>query len=115
MARSGSFATQTEAKRFLVSRVIEQAQAEGVPLSDAEVHMLSWSESDPDFEPNVEMAEAPDVEDGIFEPKIAGLIRRAYDRDCDRDSQAKLMYRDARQKLDEGDHYIVVMVEQALG
>ena len=110
-----SFATQTEAKRFLVSRVIEQAQAESVPLSDAEIHMLSWSESDPEFEPNFELAEAPEVAEDPFEAKVAGLLRRAHDRECGRNSQAKLMYREARAKLSEGDHYILVMVGQALG
>ena len=58
--RVTSFRTQTDAKQFLVARVIEQATSEGVHLSDAERHMLSWSESDPDFTPDFDLAEAPD-------------------------------------------------------
>jgi hypothetical protein len=109
------FATQTDAKRFLVGRVIEQATAEGVSLSAAERHMLSWSESDPDFEPDFQLVEAPEVAESVLEPKVAALIRHAYDRDCALDGQASLMYREARTKLNEGDHYISVMIGQALG
>jgi hypothetical protein len=113
--QAARFGTQAEAKRFLISRVIEQAQTDGVSLSEAERHMLGWSESDPDFEPNDLLAEAPEVSETDFEPKIAGLIRRAYDRECRATSEAKLLYQEARDKLSEGDHYISVMVAQALG
>jgi hypothetical protein len=112
--RVTSFRTQTDAKQFLVARVIEQATSEGVHLSDAERHMLSWSESDPDFTPDFDLAEAPEVAEAVFEPKMAALIRHAYDRDCRLNGQAALMYDEALAKLSEGDHYISVIVEQAL-
>ena len=41
--------THSEAKRFLVDKVVAQARVERTPLSDAERQMLSWSESDPDW------------------------------------------------------------------
>ncbi len=37
--------THSEAKRFLVDKVVAQARVERMPLSDAERQMLSWSES----------------------------------------------------------------------
>lgn len=43
------FTSQGQAKRFFVEKVIAQAATEGVPLSDAEKRMLSFSESDPEF------------------------------------------------------------------
>src|SRR5438477_10194345 len=97
-----NFATQTDAKRFLVARVIEQAAAEDVRLSEAERHMLSWSESDPDFTPDFDLVEAPEVSEPVFEPRVAALIRHAYDRDCHLNSRARLMYQEARVKLTEG-------------
>jgi hypothetical protein len=112
-----TFDTQSAAKRFVVAKVVEQAEREGVALSAAERHMLSWSESDPDFVPDGTLAEAQEREipAADFETKVAELIRRAYDRDLATDSDVRSLYRAARNKLNEGDHYILVMMDQALG
>ena len=112
-----TFDTQSAAKRSIVAKVIDQAEWEGVGLSAAERHMLSWSESDPDFVPDPALAEAQESElpEAEFEAKIAGLIRRAYARDLAADGDARSFYRAARDKLNEGDHYILVMMDQALG
>ena len=56
------FGRQWEAKQFFAQRVIAQAEKEGVCLSEAERHMLSWSESDPEFQPNYELASSVDKE-----------------------------------------------------
>ena len=80
-----TFDTQGAAKRFVVAKVIEQAEREQVTLRAAERHMLSWSESDPDFVPDPTLAEAQENEipEAEFKTKVAGLIRRAYDRPAD--------------------------------
>src|SRR6185436_18650528 len=111
-----TFDTQAAAKRFVVAKVIEQAEREGVSLSAAERHMLSWSESDPDFVPDPTLVEAQEKEipEAEFEAKIAGLIQRAYDRDAASDGDVRSIYRAARSKLSEGDHYILVMMDRAL-
>jgi hypothetical protein len=111
------FDTQTAAKRFIVAKVIEQAEREGVSLSAAEQYMLSWSESDPDFVPDPDLAEALEAEipEAAFEKKIGGLLCRAYDRDLATDREARTRYRAARAKLAEGDHYILVMMDLGLG
>jgi hypothetical protein len=57
-----TFDTQAAAKRFVAAKVVEQAEREGVALSAAERHMLSWSESDPDFVPDATLAEAQERE-----------------------------------------------------
>jgi hypothetical protein len=111
-----TFETQTAAKRFVVARVTEQAEWEGVSLSAAERHMLSWSESDPEFIPDPALADtqATEIPEAEFETKIAGLLTRAYDRDLAANGDARSLYRAARAKLLEGDHYILVMMEQGL-
>jgi len=112
----GTFHTETDAKRFIVAKVIEEAEREGVPLSPAQRHMLSWSEFDPDFAPDLSLAatQEDEIPQEEFERKIAGLIRRAYDRDAAADAGARVLYRDAHRKLSEGDHYILIAMEKAL-
>jgi hypothetical protein len=111
------FERQSDAKRFIVERILEQAEMEGVSLSEAERHMLSWSESDPGFKPDYKLAEAlgNEIGDEEFEAKIASLIRRVFERDVATHSDATYLYREARAKLSEGDHYILVMLDRALG
>jgi len=112
-----AFKTQADAKRFIVDKVLEQASIDGVNLSDAERYNLSWSESDPDFKVNYDMSEALEDEIGVdkYENKIAGLIQRAFERDVASHFDVKSIYREAYDKMNEGDHYILVMVKKALG
>jgi len=111
------FATQAEAKRFFVERVLAQARAEQLQLSPAERGMLSWSESDPSFTPDPALVEqlATEVSDEAYEGKIAGLLERSYRRDLSADSAAGDRYREAYSVLTRGDHYLVVMIRRALG
>jgi hypothetical protein len=111
------FAHQSDAKRFIVDRVIRQAESEGVALTNAERHMLGWSESDPDFTPDLSLAEQLEQEqsDEEYERKVAALIRHAFERDVASDSEMRSRYRDAFNKLGEGDHYISIMMKDALG
>jgi hypothetical protein len=111
------FATQAEAKRFFVERVLAQARAEQLQLSPAEQGMLSWSESDPSFTPDPALVEqlATEVSDEEYEGKIAGLLERSYRHDLTADSANGDRYREAYSVLTRGDHYLVVMIRRALG
>jgi hypothetical protein len=111
------FGSQSEAKRFIVERVLREAQTEAVVLTRSERHMLSWSESDPDFTPDDALAEELEREDPAeeYEAKVAALIRSAFERDVASDSEARSLYRDAYAKLSEGDHYILVIMKGTLG
>ncbi len=102
---------QREAKRFFVDKIVAQAVAEGEPLSNSERQMLNFSEADP------ESIDPASVDPGgdEYEAKIAGLLKRAYLRDLSSDPGAKALYRDAHAVLSEGDHYLLVMTEKALG
>jgi hypothetical protein len=115
------FQTQGEAKRFFVQKVIEQAESEGAPLSNEERGMLSWSETDPELtltaaERNALVAQlASEVSDDEYEASMAELVKRAFERDVTADSGAKARWQQAFSKLGEGDHYISVILAQALG
>jgi hypothetical protein len=43
--------SEDQAKRFFVDKIVAQAIAEENPLADVQCNMLSWSESDPQFDP----------------------------------------------------------------
>ena len=107
--------TQSEAKRFLVERVLARARAEQVVLSEAERRMLSWSESDPDFVADPQLAEqlASEIPDDAYEKKVAGLLARGFAADVAENSEAAEQWRQAANVLRDGDHYIIVMLDAA--
>jgi hypothetical protein len=111
------FQTQSDARQFFVDRVTQQALAEGVQLSDDERRMLLWSESAPDSVADPELAErlASEISDEDYEAKIAGLLRRSFAAELKRDPQAKSVWREAWSALHQGDHYILIMIDQAVG
>jgi hypothetical protein len=100
------------AKQFLISKVLRQADSDGVMLSDFEKQMLDFSEG---------VASAADIEavanfdseynSDTYEARIARLLRRAYQHD------AKLgqthQWQDALNALQSEDWYILVMLQQA--
>src|SRR5919108_133033 len=109
--------SQSEAKRFFVEKVIAQARVEQVALSDAERGMLMWSESDPDFIPDQGLAEqlAAEMPDDEYQRKVTGLLARAFAADFAAKREAAEQWIQALAVLRQGDHYILVMLEQAVG
>lgn len=109
--------TQTEAKRFFAEKVIAEAERHGAALSEAERAMLYWSESDPDFaaDPALVEALAREISDEEYEAKIVRLLDAAYRRDVEADPSLRDQYTHAQALLGQGDHYIGIMVDQALG
>ena len=112
-----AFTDERSAKSFFVESVITQAQKEGVSLSESERYMLAWSESDPTFTQNPALTRQFENEttDKIFEEKVRGLLRRSFDDDLRRDGASKETYQDAYRVLNQGDHYLLVMIKSALG
>jgi hypothetical protein len=108
---------QREAKLFFVERVLAQARADGISLTEAEQRMLSWSESDPDFEADPALVRqlAADISDEVYEDKVAGLLRRVFRQDVMSNPAARDRYRLAYDILRQGDHYILIMIDRALG
>jgi hypothetical protein len=109
--------SQTEAKRFFVDKVVARAQIERVPLSEAERKMLSWSESDPDFvvDPHLPGQLASEMSDQEYERKIGGLLARSLQGDLAEDPNAEARWKQASDVLHQGDHYILVMLEESVG
>lgn len=107
------FATQSEAKHFFVERLVAQALGEGRPLSSQEQRLLQVSVSDPESLADID--DGADVSDSEFESRVAGLIRRSYRADVKANAESEGVYRDAYARLAEGDHYVLVMIEQAIG
>jgi hypothetical protein len=111
------FATQSQAKRFLVEKIVTQAVHEGSPLTEAERRMLSFSETDPESPVDralVAQLEAEET-DEQYEAKVTALLRRSYRRDVASDAKAGNLYREAHRVLRDGDHYLLVMLDRAFG
>jgi hypothetical protein len=110
------FHTQTEAKQFFVEKVIRQADAEGMSLSDDERSMLLWSESEQDSvaDPELEARLSASISDADYELKIAGLLSRGLAEDVQRDASSKQQWQEARAILSKGDHYILLIIETAV-
>ena len=105
------FASQRDAKEFLVNRIVAEAQRQGVSLSDVEKKMLYFSETAWTL-PNIgEVNEAfeREYDQAKYERKIARLIRkiRANFRTDKEDRDA---WKDAVRALGNEDHYILVLV-----
>ncbi|HSL20476.1 MAG TPA: hypothetical protein VK886_03010 [Vicinamibacterales bacterium] len=115
-SESSVFSTEGQAKRFFVGRIVAQAASENTPLSSVERRMLSWSESEPEFTPDMSLPEqlAAQISDQDYEAKVAGLLRRAYSTDVSADNSAKQRYRKAYAVLKQGDHYLLLMIDQGL-
>jgi len=109
--------TQSEAKRFFATKVIDRARTEGVALSDTERRMLYWSESDPEFKADPKLVEqlASEMSDEDYEAKIAALLQNAFAADSAIDSRAPEVWQQARSVLKKGDHYILIMIDRAVG
>jgi hypothetical protein len=109
-------ATQADAKRFFVDKVLAQARAEQIRISEAEQGMLSWSESDPSFTPDPALVAqlGTEISAEDYEAKIAGLLERAYQHDLKYDGGARERWQDAYSVLGRGDHYILVMIRREL-
>jgi len=100
-----------EAKVFLVRETAEQAELEGVPLSELEKRMMYFAEgpsaSEDPAQLNAEFEAKYDTEQ--FEAKIPRLMSRALRR-LKREDPAKAAYWDnAIRGLEKGDHYILVL------
>ena len=109
--------SQTEAKRLFVEKVVMQAQLEGVSLSDAERTMLSWSESDPGFVADRQLPDrlAAESSDEAYEKNITGLLVRRLAAEVGQDPGAEAQWNQAANVLRQGDHYIMIMLDAAVG
>jgi 23S rRNA A2030 N6-methylase RlmJ len=104
------FATQQEAKEFLIGKIAAQAEVEGNPLLETEKKILAFSEQEPESTLGVtdDMLEEADQE---WENGIARLLAASYKRDIPEERER---YIEAKKELEKGDHYLSIMVSAAL-
>jgi hypothetical protein len=106
--------TARDAKEFLVNKIVEEAEREGVLLSDVERKMLYFSETGWTLPDMMEVNEAFDREydQAAYESKIKKLVNQllANARASDENSAS---WNEAVRTLKQEDHYILVMVDGA--
>jgi len=103
-----------EAKQFLVSRIVEEARRQQVPLSDLEQKMLFFSESYPTLPDMAKVAEKFESEynDEEYEKKITQLSRSAYQRERKESPETAQLWKEAIEVLMKEDDYLLVMIDQ---
>ena len=103
------------AKEFLISRVIKEAEADGVTLSEVERKMLYFTEVHPSLPDIYEVNEQfeRDYDSDEYEAKISRLLKNARDRDRKQSAGGEQAWKDALNALRKEDHYILVMAGQA--
>jgi len=103
-----------QAKDYLASQVMEQAQLEGVPFSDLERRMLYITEPPEVVEDFVALNEEFDklYSTEEYEAKVTRLLENAYARLSNGGSSGSLQRDAAVRALKNGDHYLVVLLDQ---
>jgi heme/copper-type cytochrome/quinol oxidase subunit 4 len=111
------FRSQAQAKQFFIDKILFQAQKDQITLSEAEQYMLGWTETEGGFELNQKIIDEFEKETtrAKYEAKISNLIKHAYDSDIHNDPANGQTYHAAYRILNQGDHYLLVMIKAALG
>ena len=109
------FGTIKDAKDFLAERIAAEAKRAGEPLSEVERKMLYFSETDWTL-PDMRAVSAEfdrDCDEDEYEQKIAGLVRTIESRNHAHNPAEEEAWDDAVVKLNEGDHYLSVLITLA--
>src|SRR5580704_16376016 len=115
MHKMKEFHSGREAKEFLISRIVLEAQRENSPLSEVERKMLYFTESGwtlPDMTAVSEDFDR-DYSRNKYEKKIAKLIRKAAKHDYKESRENYDAWWSAIRFLKREDHYISVMIRIA--
>jgi hypothetical protein len=105
-----------QAKEFLISQVVEEAQKENVPLSEVERKMLFFTETQETLPDMLDVNEQFEREyDGsTYEKKIATLLYNAFEHSRRETPEGERRWKQAITDLRNEDHYLLVMVDQSL-
>jgi hypothetical protein len=108
-----AFQSIREAKDFLAARIATEAASEGIPLSEIERKMLYFSETDWTL-PEMSAVSAEfdrDYDEHRYEQKISVLVSKIKAHQNDHDPDEKETWDAAVDKLSEGDHYLLVLID----
>ena len=109
------FATARDAKKFLVSRIITEAQREGVSLSEVETKMLYFSETGwtlPDIAAVNEVFDR-EYDQSEYEQKIGTLIRNFCATGHEDNPNDFADWTEAVRTIRREDHYLSVLIASA--
>ena len=107
------FKTVRAAKDYLATRIAEQAEREGTPLTKVERKMLYFTE-DSGLSPSMAAVSEEfdrDYDQDDYEEKIGGLVSRLLVRPDATAQQDD--WDDAVLKVCDGDHYLLVLIDRA--
>jgi hypothetical protein len=111
----GAFHGGKEAKEFLISKIVAEAQNQHVALSEVERKMLYFTESGWTLPDMMEVSAAFDGEcdQDAYEQKIAGLVAKTYKRILKGSRDEYDKWWAAIRFLQKEDHYILVIIALA--
>jgi hypothetical protein len=115
MCRMVAFQSGREAKEFLISKIVAEAQRENVPLSEVERKMLYFTESGwtlPDMEA-ISAEFDSEYDQAEYEKRVASLIQKMGKQARKESPAAYDTMLQAIRRLRTEDHYIVVMIRRA--
>ncbi len=100
-----------EAKDLLLQQTAEQAELEGIPLSELEKRMMYFTETEECPEDPIKLNEEFDAEydTAEYEAKISKLLHHAYNRIKKENPETAREWDAALQQLRKGDHYVLVL------
>ncbi len=118
-----AFDNAVEAKQFFISRIVAEAVRENAPLSDLEKRTLYFTETGSDAKQEYldDVTQLEDqYDDWEYEEKVTSLLKKAHEYDSEHPEElgvedANQIYESAYEILSKEDHYILVMIDEALG
>ncbi len=113
--KRATFDTARDAKEFLVSRLVTEAQREGIPLSEVEREMLFFSETGWTLPDIAEVSAAFDrsYDQTKYEQKIVRLVRK-FCAGTRADNRGEFdAWMEAIRTLGGEDHYLLVLIAAA--
>ena len=112
MSTATPFGTIKAAKDYLVEKIVAEAARQGVPLSNVEREMLYWTEDDLLSPHMLQVAEELEREcsDHEYEAKIGSFVQGLQSHLT---REERDLWDEAVLKLCEGDHYLLVLIDEA--
>jgi hypothetical protein len=113
---ASAFHSAKDAKEFLISRILAEADRESLPLTDVERKMLYFSEGHSTLPNMAEISDEfdRDYDQNSYEKKMAAVARRAYRHDWHDDSDDANRWLAAIRRLKSEDHYVSVILHLAV-
>ena len=109
------FKTIREAKDYLATRIADEAQHDGSPLTEVERKMLYFTETGwtlPDMK-EVSAEFDRDYDQIDYERKIGELVNKIQVRLADQEQLEQERWNAGLEKLSYGDHYLLVLADAA--